>query len=165
LFPWRTVLENVVLPAEIRGADAIEARRKAHSLLNELGLAGFEDGYPSQLSGGMLQRAALARALLTNPGILLLDEPFSALDETTREQIWTDFNQFWREHGLTVVLVTHSIREAAFLSDRVITLSPRPARVVSDIRIPLGSERAHRITLTSEFTSICEAIRNAVPMS
>jgi len=159
LFPWRTVLQNVLLPSETRCRLDSDPALEASRLLEALGLEGFEDVHPAELSGGMLQRAALARALMTQPSILLLDEPFSALDEITREQIWTDFNGFWRDQGLTVVLVTHSIREAVFLSDRVLTMSKRPGTILGETQIPFAPEREHEITATAEFIRLCESIR------
>jgi NitT/TauT family transport system ATP-binding protein len=109
LFPWKTVLENILLPLEIRSGKMEQKERvRALSLLQILGISGFEDSYPSQLSGGMLQRAAIARALMSQPKLLLLDEPFSALDEITRENLWVDFSQIWRQQKLSVLLVTHS---------------------------------------------------------
>lgn len=160
LFPWKTVLENILLPVEIRlGKIENHERIRALSLLEMLGISGFEDSYPSQLSGGMLQRAAIARALITEPKLLLLDEPFSALDEITRENLWVDFSEIWRSQKLSVLLVTHSIREAVFLSDRVLVMSPRPGQVKAEFDIPLPQERSRSVTISKEFIELCEQVR------
>ena len=160
LFPWKTVLENILLPVEIRlGRVENHERVRALSLLEMLGISGFEDSYPSQLSGGMLQRAAIARALMNQPRLLLLDEPFSALDEITRENLWIDFSEVWRSQKLTVLLVTHSIREAVFLSDRVLVMSPRPGQVKAEFLIPLPQERTRAVTISKEFVELCEEVR------
>ena len=160
LFEWRTVISNILLPTEIRSSESDEVHRKsAQELFASLGLSGFEDVYPKQLSGGMLQRASLARALLLKPNLLLLDEPFSALDEITREQLWADFHELWRQQNLTVLLVTHSIREAVFLSDRVLTMSKRPGRILNQFDINVPDKRDHKFTTKPEFTQQCETIR------
>ena len=138
LFPWRTVMENVLLPAEVQSLPRDEARKRARELLAMVGLSEFEDKYPMELSGGMQQRAAISRALLSDPRILLMDEPFGALDAMTREQMNLDLQRIWRESGKTVVLITHSIPEAVFLGDRVVVMTPRPGRIarVIDVGIP-----------------------------
>jgi NitT/TauT family transport system ATP-binding protein len=141
LLPWRTVMENVLLPAEVQGRSMREARARARELLAMVGLADFEDKYPMELSGGMQQRAAISRALVCDPGILLMDEPFGALDAMTREQMNLDLQRIWRESGKTVVLITHSIPEAVFLGDRVIVMSPRPGRIVRVIDVPMPRPR------------------------
>jgi NitT/TauT family transport system ATP-binding protein len=163
LFPWRTVRSNLLLPNEISSVlpPAIASER-ADNLLRLLGLAGFADAYPRQLSGGMLQRAALARALLLTPRILFLDEPFGALDELTREQLWVEFSAIWKQEGTTVVLVTHSIREAVFLADRALVMTPRPGRISSEYPVPFPKPRTHDITTTREFTDLCERIRRSL---
>ena len=142
LLPWRTVMENVLLPAEVQGRPMGEARTRARELLAMVGLADFEDKYPMELSGGMQQRAAISRALLCDPGILLMDEPFGALDAMTREQMNLDLQRIWREAGKTVVLITHSIPEAVFLGDRVIVMSSRPGRIVRVIDVPMPRPRS-----------------------
>jgi NitT/TauT family transport system ATP-binding protein len=141
LLPWRTVMENVLLPAEVQGRPMGAARARARELLAMVGLAEFEDKYPMELSGGMQQRAAISRALLCDPDILLMDEPFGALDAMTREQMNLDLQRIWREAGKTVVLITHSIPEAVFLGDRVIVMSPRPGRIVRVIDVPMPRPR------------------------
>lgn len=132
LLPWRTVLDNVMLPLELMGVARSLRRTRATELLEQVGLSDAATRYPSQLSGGMRMRVSLARALVTTPDLLLLDEPFAALDEITRQQLDDWLRQLWLERGMTVIFVTHSIAEAAFLSDRAIVFSPRPARVVLD---------------------------------
>jgi NitT/TauT family transport system ATP-binding protein len=141
LLPWRTVMENVLLPAEVQGRPLAQARTRARELLAMVGLVDFETKYPMELSGGMQQRAAISRALVCDPGILLMDEPFGALDAMTREQMNLDLQRIWRDSGKTVVLITHSIPEAVFLGDRVIVMSPRPGRIVRVIDIPMPRPR------------------------
>ena len=132
----------------------------AHELIEILGLSGFEGSYPRELSGGMLQRASLARALVVRPKLLLLDEPFSALDDITRESLWIDFNSIWKDCEVSVVLVTHSIREAVFLSDRVCVMSPRPGRIMKEFHAFPFLE-AHRDTLfRKDFLELCKEIRS-----
>jgi NitT/TauT family transport system ATP-binding protein len=141
LLPWRTVMENVLLPAEVQGRPLAAARARARELLAMVGLADFETTYPMELSGGMQQRAAISRALVCDPDILLMDEPFGALDAMTREQMNLDLQRIWREAGKTVVLITHSIPEAVFLGDRVIVMSPRPGRIVQVLDVPMPRPR------------------------
>jgi NitT/TauT family transport system ATP-binding protein len=132
LLPWRNVLRNVTLPLELRGVDRFHQMQAATDALSRVGLSDFQRRYPAQLSGGMRMRVSLARALVTNPRLLLLDEPFAALDEITRQQLDEQLRQLWRTHGMTVIFVTHSIVEAAFLAERAIVMSRRPGRVVLD---------------------------------
>jgi len=141
LFDWRTVLGNVMLPADIRGLDRATARAKALRLLERVGLAEFAHRRPWELSGGMRQRAALCRALLHDATLLLLDEPFGALDALTRDQMNLDLQTLWLAERPTAILVTHSISEAVFLSDRVVVLSPRPGRLAAEIAIDLPRPR------------------------
>jgi NitT/TauT family transport system ATP-binding protein len=142
LLPWRTVLENVLLPAEVQGLAAGPARERARSLLAMVGLAEFENKYPMELSGGMQQRAAISRALLPDPAILLMDEPFGALDAMTREQMNLDLQRIWRDSRKTVVLITHSIPEAVFLGDFVVVLTARPGRVARVVEVPIPRPRS-----------------------
>jgi NitT/TauT family transport system ATP-binding protein len=142
LLPWRTVMENVVLPAEVQGLPMAQARKRARDLLAMVGLSEFEDKYPMELSGGMQQRAAISRALICDPGILLMDEPFGALDAMTREQMNLDLQRIWRESGKTIMLITHSIPEAVFLGDRVIVMTPRPGRIAQVIAVPMARPRS-----------------------
>jgi NitT/TauT family transport system ATP-binding protein len=161
LFEWRTVLQNAELGLEIRGGGTAMARRQAHQLLQSYGLAGFENAYPHQLSGGMRQRVALIRTLATDPDILLLDEPFSALDYQTKLILERDVQRIIRENRKTTLLVTHDIEEAVSMSDRVIVLSGRPAQVRSTYEITLTLD-AQRTPITSrdapEFRAYCKAI-------
>lgn len=126
LLPWRTILENVMVPVEVQRLDRARYREQARRLLNMVGLDGFEGKYPHELSGGMQQRAGICRALVHDPAVLLMDEPFGALDAMTREYMNVELLRIWRESGQTIVFVTHSIPEAVFLSDRVIVLTPGP---------------------------------------
>jgi NitT/TauT family transport system ATP-binding protein len=141
LLPWRTILENVMVPAEIQKLDRTAHRAKAMELIEMVGLLGFEDKYPYELSGGMQQRAGICRALVHDPAVLLMDEPFGALDAMTREYMNVELLRIWQEKAATIVLVTHSISEAVFLSDRVIVMSPRPGRITEIIDIDLGRPR------------------------
>jgi NitT/TauT family transport system ATP-binding protein len=141
LLPWRSVLENVLLPAQLRFGGVSRHRERAQSLLEMVGLKGFESNYPKELSGGMRQRVAIARALLLDPEVLLMDEPFGALDAITRERMGYELLRIWQGSGKTVVFVTHGISEAVFLSDRVIAMSARPGRVIDDRRIELPRPR------------------------
>lgn len=142
LLPWRTVVQNVMIPVEVRGLDARVHRERAERLLAMAGLHGFEEKYPHELSGGMQQRAGICRALVHDPAVLLMDEPFGALDAMTREYLNVELLRIWRESGQSVVFVTHSIPEAVFLSDRVVVLSPRPGRVAEIVDIGLERPRA-----------------------
>jgi NitT/TauT family transport system ATP-binding protein len=161
LFEWRTVLENAELGLEIRGTGTAEARQRAQQLLKTYGLGGFEQSYPHQLSGGMRQRVALIRTLATDPDILLLDEPFSALDYQTKLILERDVHRIIRQSGKTALLVTHDIEEAVSMSDRVIVLSGRPAQVRSVYEIALTMDE-QRNPLNSrdapEFRTYCKAI-------
>ena len=138
LFPWLTIEDNIALPLKLRGRPRDERRARARELCRLVGIDGFEKRWPRELSGGMRQRAAIARALSYDPKILLMDEPFGALDAMTRDQMNLELQRIWMASGCTVVLVTHSIGEAAFLADRVVLLSPRPGRIdhIADISLP-----------------------------
>lgn len=129
MLPWRTILENIMLPVEIQRLDKTTYRKRALELLDMVGLGGFEAKYPSELSGGMQQRAGICRALIHDPEVLLMDEPFGALDAMTREYMNVELLKIWKESGKTIVFVTHSIPEAVFLSDRVVVMSPRPGKI------------------------------------
>ncbi len=138
LLPWRSILDNVLFPADITGRDRNALKPHALELLESVGLKDFAQNFPHELSGGMKQRASIARALLMRPKLLLMDEPFGALDALTREQMRVDLEALWLEHKMTVVFITHSIDEAVLLADRVIVMTPRPGRVetILDIGIP-----------------------------
>ncbi len=141
LLPWRTVLDNVMLPAEVQGLPKDVARRRARDLLKMVGLAEFENKYPMELSGGMQQRAAISRALVHDPNILLMDEPFGALDAMTREQMNLDLQRIWMEAGKTVILITHSIPEAVFLGDRVVVMTARPGKIARLVEVDIPRPR------------------------
>lgn len=160
LLSWRTALENIMLQAEIRKMDKDSARQRALKLLSDVGLEGFEDRYPDELSGGMQQRVALCRALLHDPGMILLDEPLGALDAITRDQVQMDLQHLWMESRSTVLLITHSIEEAVFLADRVIVLSPRPASIAADIPIDIPRPRHLIDRGSAEFTGLVNQIRD-----
>ncbi|MCK0149455.1 ABC transporter ATP-binding protein [Marivita sp. S6314] len=160
LLPWRSVRGNIELALDLarlpRRADQID------QLIHLVGLDGFADTRPAELSGGMRQRAAIARALSTRPKLLLLDEPFGAVDELTRKQLANDLPGIWEASGTTTLLVTHSVSEAVTLSDRVIVLSPRPARVVADIDVALERPRQPEVTQSDTFASIVEQVSAAL---
>jgi NitT/TauT family transport system ATP-binding protein len=158
LLDWRTVIRNVLLQAEARGLDLGTSRAKARELLLAVGLEGFEDKYPFELSGGMRQRAAICRALIHDPPLLLMDEPFGALDALTREQMRVDIERLWLERRKTVVFITHSIPEAVLLSDRVVVMSPRPGRVDGVLDIDLPRPRRHGVQESPRFAEHLTAI-------
>ncbi|GGS38279.1 ABC transporter ATP-binding protein [Streptomyces badius] len=161
LLEWRSALRNILLQAEIRRMEPAVARARADELIRMTGLGGFEDAYPHELSGGMQQRVALCRALLHEPPVLLMDEPFGALDALTREQMNTELNRIWRTTGTTVLLVTHSISEAVYLADRVVVMSPRPGTVTEIIEVGLPAERDYGETLgRPEFRAAAAHIRD-----
>jgi NitT/TauT family transport system ATP-binding protein len=165
LFPWRTVLENVELPIEVAKADRRHYRARANELLKLVGLADFENKYPHELSGGMQQRVSLARALIQNPGLLLMDEPFGALDAMTREQMTLELQRIWSASKKTVIFVTHSISEAVFLSDRVFVMSGRPSRIADIIEINAPRPRTLAMLATPEFGAHAERIRKLLSAS
>jgi NitT/TauT family transport system ATP-binding protein len=157
LFEWRSSLANVLLPAEIRGMNRKQAIERARELFQQTGLAGFEEKWPRELSGGMRQRVALCRALLADPHLLLMDEPFGALDALTRQQMVIDLEELFLRQRKTIVFVTHDIEEAVTLSDRVLVLSDRPARIVGNIPIDLSRPRGFEPDMTA-FLSYVTAI-------
>ena len=159
LLEWFDVLENVLLPADFGGYGKRKYEARARQLLQMVGLEGFSRAYPNALSGGMRQRVAICRSLLLNPRLLLMDEPFGALDALTRDQINVDLHRLWAEHRMTVVFVTHSITEAVFLSTRVIVFTPRPGRIVEDIAIDLPAHRKLAIRESAEFGAYTGRIR------
>lgn len=154
LFPWRTVLDNTVLGLQVQGVPKAEARERARALFPVFGLSGFEDARPSQLSGGMRQRAALLRTVVQDRDLLLLDEPFGALDSLTRTEMQTWLQDVWQRYRWTVLMITHDIREAVYLSDRVIVLSARPATVRHDLRVELPRPREASMVTAPEFVAL-----------
>jgi NitT/TauT family transport system ATP-binding protein len=172
LLPWRTVLDNVLLPLEVVRPHRARFRRdraahedEARALLALVGLAGFEARFPWQLSGGMQQRASLCRALIHRPGLLLLDEPFGALDVFTREELWLVLQEVCRTRRPTVVLVTHDLREAVLLADRVLVMSARPGRIVAERAVPFPRPRALEGTYTPEFGALVGELRGLVGLA
>jgi NitT/TauT family transport system ATP-binding protein len=160
LFPWLTIEDNIALPLKVRGAARAERRRRAHELTRLVGIAGFERRHPRELSGGMRQRAAIARALSYDPEILLMDEPFGALDAMTRDSMNLELQRIWMETGKTIVLVTHSIAEAVFLADRIILLSPRPGRIDMEIDVPFARPRPLDVQSQPEFQELVRRLRH-----
>lgn len=162
LMPWRTVVDNIRLPLELQSLGTAVQRDRAASMVDLVGLEGFEEALPSDLSGGMAQRVALARALVHEPDLLLLDEPFGALDALTRERMAFELLRIWSARPVTVVMVTHSIPEALLLADRVVVLSPRPGTVRLDTRVDLPRPRHPDIVHTEGFGSLAKAVREAL---
>jgi len=162
LFPWRTVLANVMLPLQIQGRPKAEAESVAREHLARVGLTGFERKYPWQLSGGMQQRVSIARALGFEPKILMMDEPFGALDEITRDRLNEQLQQLWQRERRTVVFVTHSIAEAVYLSTRIVVMSPRPGRILKVIDSPLPAERTLDMRDTPEFMALAHEVREGL---
>lgn len=154
LFPWRTILENTALGLEVGGLSRRQARQKAAALFPRFGLAGFENAHPFELSGGMRQRAALLRTVVQGRQVLLLDEPFGALDSLTRTEMQMWLQDVWAQDSWTAVMITHDIREAVFLADRVIVLSARPASICLDLRIDLPRPRQLSVLTTPEFAEL-----------
>jgi len=159
LLDWRTVLANVLLPVEIKKLDPATHRSKARELLRSVGLAEFEDKYPAELSGGMRQRVAICRALVQDPGLLLMDEPFGALDALTREQMNLDLQRMWLRDRNTVLFITHSIEEAVLLSDRVVVMSSRPGRIADVVTNDLPRPRGAHTRSEPRFVEHVERIR------
>jgi NitT/TauT family transport system ATP-binding protein len=169
LLPWRTTLDNVLLPLEIVQPyrsnfkqKKAEYAKRAVALLRSVGLEGYEHSYPWQLSGGMQQRASICRALIHEPKLLLLDEPFAALDAFTREELWLVLRDLWERHRFTVVLVTHDLREAAFLADTVYVMSKRPGRILARRHIDLPRPRELEVTYSDKFAGIVLELREHI---
>jgi NitT/TauT family transport system ATP-binding protein len=159
LLDWRTVIDNVLLQIDIRRLPRARYDQAARDLLARVGLAGFETYHPWELSGGMRQRVALCRALIHDPSLLLMDEPFGALDALTRDQMILDLERIWLENRKTVLFITHSISEAVFLSDRIIVMSPRPGRIATEIRVELPRPRRLSVRETPTFGQYTAHIR------
>jgi len=162
LYAWRSVLRNVMLPLEIIGMTAPERKRRALRYLSMVGLEGFERKFPWQLSGGMQQRVSIARALAFEPELLLMDEPFGALDEITRDHLNDQLLRLWEQTGKTVVFVTHSISEAVFLSNRIVVMSPRPGRILEIIGNDLPPGRRLDVRETPQFLEVAHRVRQAL---
>jgi NitT/TauT family transport system ATP-binding protein len=169
LLPWRRTLDNVLLPLEIAAPHRSRVRReraahaaRAQALLAAVGLDGYGDRYPWQLSGGQQQRASLCRALIHEPDLLLLDEPFGALDAFTREELWLVLQDLWLQRRFTVFLVTHDLREAVFLADTVYVMSARPGRILARTEVPLPRPRTLEDTFTSAFTDLYHTVRRHI---
>ena len=162
LFPWRTIEKNLKLPLEIMGYSEIEQQQRVERYLSMVNLTGFERKFPWQLSGGMQQRVSIARALSFDPALLLMDEPFGALDEIVRDHLNEQLLQLWKSTGKTVLFVTHSIPEAVFLSSRIVVMSPRPGRIIDVIDCDFPTDRSLEIRETPEFLKVAQRVRNGL---
>ncbi len=162
LMPWRTVLENITLPLILKGVSQQDAEARAREWNDLVGLQGFESAWPAGLSGGMAQRVAIARSLVQDPDLLLLDEPFGALDALTRDKMGAELLHLWQQRRKTVLMVTHSISEALLLSDRVLVLTPRPGRVGLDLTVNLPRPRHEEVRYTHHFGELSRKLRSAI---
>ena len=162
LMPWRRVIENVSLPLELQKIPPDAIQRRAQELINLVGLAGFENAYPRDLSGGMAQHVSIARSLMQDPDLLLLDEPFGSLDALTRERMGDELLHIWQARRKTVLMVTHSITEAIYLSDRVLVLSPRPGRIDLQIEVNLPRPRTPEMRYSSGFSTLAQQLRDSL---
>jgi len=162
LMPWRRVIENISLPLELEGTPKEETLRRAHELIRLVGLEGFEQAYPRDLSGGMAQRVAIARSLMHDPDILLLDEPFGSLDALTRERMGDELLKIWQVRRKTVLMVTHSISEAIYLSDRVLALSPRPGKIELELEVNLPRPRTPEMRYLPQFSALEHTLRDSL---
>ena len=170
LLPWLSILDNVMLPLKIvppfrheyRAKRWTEFRERVETLLAQVGLAGFADNYPWQLSGGMMQRASLCRALVHDPQLLLLDEPFGALDQFTREELWTIMQDLWITRRPTVLLVTHDLKEAGFLANRICVMQARPGRIIDETMVPFERPRTIEMSYSPEFVTMTQRMRTLI---
>jgi NitT/TauT family transport system ATP-binding protein len=162
LMPWRTVYENIALPLELLNLEVDNVKLKVVEMVKLVGLEGFEKSWPAELSGGMAQRVALARAFISDPDLLLLDEPFGSLDALTRERMAEELLQLWQARPRPVIMVTHSISEALLLSDRVVVFSPRPGSIVLDQAVHFSRPRTAELRYTPEFQKLEKKLRNAI---
>lgn len=162
LLPWRTVRQNVALPLQLAGVSPKKRLAEADRLLAIMGLSEFADVFPAELSGGMAQRVEIARGLISKPDILLLDEPFGALDALTREQLWRELLSVWSRTNATVLMVTHDIREAVFLADRVMVMSERPGRIIREVDVVFPRPRHLNLITTPEFIQTESLVRQAI---
>lgn len=162
LMPWATIFENVYLPLRIKGFRRGAVRQQVMDTLAQVGLLDFADAYPRQLSGGMRMRASVARALVTHPPMLLMDEPFAALDEITRMRLDRDLLKLWETQKLTIVFVTHSIFESVFLADRIVVMSARPGRIVAELRIDEPYPRSEEFRMSAAYNAYCREVSAAL---
>ena len=170
LLPWKTIRDNVMLPLKIvppfrqefRSKRKTEFRDRVDALLKQVGLAGFGDKYPWQLSGGMMQRASLCRALIHDPQLLMLDEPFGALDQFTREELWAIMQDLWMTRKPTVLLVTHDLKEAGFLANRICVMQARPGRIIDDTPVPFARPRSIEQSYSPEFVTMTQRLRELI---
>ncbi len=162
LMPWRTAIDNIALPLELENIPSAERQRRAQELIELVGLEGFEQSWPRDLSGGMAQRVAIARALVHDPALLLLDEPFGSLDALTRERMWMELSRIWQADRKTVLMVTHSISESLFLADRVLVLSQRPGTIKLDLKVDQPRPRADDMRYTAHFGKLAKKLRQAI---
>lgn len=162
LMPWSTVFGNVYLPLRLNGISRSQARPRIMEVLDSVGLADFEKSYPRELSGGMKMRVSIARALVTQPKLLLMDEPFAALDEITRQKLNDDVLRLWRDSGITVIFVTHSVFESAFLSNRIVVMRARPGQVYTDMPIATSLTRDSHYRTSEEYRATTEKVSRAL---
>ena len=162
LMPWRTAIGNITLPLELQGLNQQQAQNRAQDLIDLVGLQGFEQAWPRDLSGGMAQRVAIARALIHDPDLLLLDEPFGSLDALTRERMWMELSRIWQARRKTVIMVTHSIGESLFLADRVLVLTQSPGKLKLDLKVDLPRPRTDEMRYTAHFGKLARKLKETL---